>query len=261
MQKPEVSIIMNCHNGKKFLHQSLDSILKQSYKNWELIFWDNKSSDNSSEIVRNIKDNRIKYFFSDKFENLYKARNQALEKANGNYISFLDTDDVWNKLFLEKNLREIRRNNCSIVYTKYFIKNELKNKKYISQKEDLPSGHITNNLLKKNIVGINGVLIEKKIFDEQKFNPNYQIIGDYDFFIRISLKNKFHAIQEPLLTYRYHSTNFTNTNIKLWIEEYKNWINENQQKFENKYDLVFANFYLFKLKLKLFFSNIKINIQ
>ena len=163
---------MNCHNGEKFLHKSLDSILRQSYKNWELIFWDNNSSDNSSKIINAVDDKRIKYFFSRKYENLYKARNLALEKASGNFISFLDTDDTWNEYFLEKNLREIKKNDCNLVYTKYFIKNEKNNKIYVNEKKDLPSGFITKNLLKKNIVGINGVLIEKKVFDHQQFNRN-----------------------------------------------------------------------------------------
>ena len=91
---PLVSIIMNCHNGEKFLEQSLQSILKQSYQNWELIFWDNVSSDSSSKIIKRYKDLRIKYYLSKKFEKLYKARNSALEKTKGDYICFLDTDDI-----------------------------------------------------------------------------------------------------------------------------------------------------------------------
>ena len=259
MNNTKISIIMNCHNGEKFLHKSLDSILRQSYKNWELIFWDNNSSDNSSKIINAVDDKRIKYFFSRKYENLYKARNLALEKASGNFISFLDTDDTWNEYFLEKNLREIKKNDCNLVYTKYFIKNEKNNKIYVNEKKDLPSGFLSKNLLKKNIVGINGVLIEKKVFDHQQFNPKYQIIGDYDFFVKISLQNKFHALQEPLITYRYHSENFTNKNMRLHVEEYKHWINENKNKFKSLYYLFIFNFNLLKLKLKLFLLNYKIS--
>ena len=64
MQDKLVSIIMNCHNGEKFLSEAIKSILKQSYKNWELIFWDNCSTDNSSLILKSFKDSRIKYFRS-----------------------------------------------------------------------------------------------------------------------------------------------------------------------------------------------------
>ena len=76
-----VSIIMNCHNGETFLKQSIDSIINQSFKNWELIFFDNVSDDNSLEIVDSFNDKRIKVFKSEKFINLYHARNEAIQKA------------------------------------------------------------------------------------------------------------------------------------------------------------------------------------
>ena len=122
-KNPLVSIIMNCYNGEKFLNESIKSVLNQSYKNWELIFWDNMSSDNSSKIIKKIDDSRIKYYLSNKFEKLYKARNLALEKASGKFICFLDTDDLWETTFIEKNLNKISKLNSSIIYSKYFIKN------------------------------------------------------------------------------------------------------------------------------------------
>ena len=78
--QPLVSIIMNCHNGAKFISQSVESVLKQNYKNWELIFFDNASTDESLSIVESFNDVRIKIFKSKKFLNLYDARNQALKK-------------------------------------------------------------------------------------------------------------------------------------------------------------------------------------
>ena len=89
-----VSIIMNCHNGEKFLEESLKSIFNQTYNNWELIFWDNVSTDKKFMILKKYKDRRIKYFQAKKFEKLYKARNLALKKSLGDYICFLDTDDI-----------------------------------------------------------------------------------------------------------------------------------------------------------------------
>ena len=62
--KPLVSIIMNCYNGEKYLRQSIESVLKQTYKNWELIFWDNQSSDNSAKIFKSYQDERFCYFYS-----------------------------------------------------------------------------------------------------------------------------------------------------------------------------------------------------
>ena len=91
--KPLVSVIMNCRNGERYLKQSIASIKNQSYKNWELIFFDNDSSDKSKKIFKKFKDKRLKYFFSNKVLKLYEARNLAISKAKGYYISFCDTDD------------------------------------------------------------------------------------------------------------------------------------------------------------------------
>ena len=103
---PLVSIIMNCHNGQEFLEEAIKSVLSQKYQNWELIFWDNFSTDNSKKILQEFSDERIKYFKSNKFTNLYEARNLAIEKSKGEYIGFLDTDDLWATDKLQKQMNE-----------------------------------------------------------------------------------------------------------------------------------------------------------
>ena len=100
-KSPLVSILVNCYNGERYLNQCINSIINQSYKNWELIFWDNCSTDNSSKIIKNYKDKRVKIFKSKTFNRLYKARNLAIKKCKGKYICFLDVDDMWLKKKLE----------------------------------------------------------------------------------------------------------------------------------------------------------------
>ena len=82
MKQKLVSIIMNCHNGEKYLKDAINSIIIQSYKNWELIFFDNASTDNSSNIGKNFKDKRIKYHYSE-FVNLGVARKKAFSLCKG----------------------------------------------------------------------------------------------------------------------------------------------------------------------------------
>ena len=93
--KPLISILMNCYNGEEFLKESLNSVVSQSYKKWELIFWDNQSTDRSIEIASSFKDERIRIFRSQKHTNLGKARKDAFNKAIGDYLAFLDVDDIW----------------------------------------------------------------------------------------------------------------------------------------------------------------------
>ena len=100
---PLVSIIMNCYNGRIFLKDSIDSIISQTYENWELIFWDNQSTDDSSILLKSFQDKRIKYNFAKKHTSLYEARSLALRKARGELIAFLDVDDWWKKEKLDKN--------------------------------------------------------------------------------------------------------------------------------------------------------------
>ena len=104
-EQPLVSIIMNCYNGETYLQESINSVLSQTYKNWELIFWDNQSNDKSAKIFKDYKDGRLKYYCaSSHIETLYKARNYALKNANGEFIAFLDVDDRWLPEKLEKQV-------------------------------------------------------------------------------------------------------------------------------------------------------------
>ena len=99
--EPLVSILMNCYNGEKYLREALDSILAQTYKNWELIFWDNQSTDKSVEIFKSYADERLKYFYAPTHTLLYEARNYAIEKASGEFYAFINVDDWWEKEKLE----------------------------------------------------------------------------------------------------------------------------------------------------------------
>ena len=104
-----VSIIVNCHNGEKFLDQCIESIINQEYQNWEVIFWDNCSTDNSKKIFFKYmeKDNRFNYFYSEKLTNLSITRNLAISKSQGQFICFLDVDDYWKKNKIKQQLEFI----------------------------------------------------------------------------------------------------------------------------------------------------------
>ena len=116
---PLVSIIINCYNGEKYLKNCIDSVINQTYKNWEIIFWDNLSTDNSKKIIEKYSDKRIKYFCTKKFSKLYHARNLAIENASGTLIAFLDVDDYWFRDKLEKQIKKINEENTDVVYSNF----------------------------------------------------------------------------------------------------------------------------------------------
>ena len=120
-KNPLVSVIMNCFNGELFLKDSIESVINQTYENWELIFWDNRSKDKSAEIFKSYKDKRLKYFYADEHTSLYKARNLAIDQSKGNFISFIDTDDLWNKDKLELQMPYFKNPEVGVVYSNLWI--------------------------------------------------------------------------------------------------------------------------------------------
>ena len=249
-----VSIIMNCHNSQKYLKQSISSVINQSYKNWEIILWDNKSTDKSRKIVESFKNKKIKYFFSKKLTNLGKARNLAVKKAKGKYIAFIDTDDTWlkNKLkiqmeFLKKNKLQICFTNLNNFYQKKKLK-EKKVKKYIKK-------ITTQSLLNDYQLGIITVVMEKSLFRFKKFNEKLNILEDFDLFIHLSLHTNIGFINKVLADYRIHGKNLTIKKSNLYINELKQWINENESKFLKKnLSLFMQKKYLIKLQIKKLFN-------
>src|SRR5699024_3826925 len=111
-ENPLVSIIMPAYNSKKYLEEAIHSVIKQTYKNWELLIVDDCSKDNTLEILKNYssQDHRIKYSTLEENSGPAVARNQAIDMANGSYIAFLDSDDLWFENKLEKQLIFMQKN-------------------------------------------------------------------------------------------------------------------------------------------------------
>ena len=255
-RKNYVSIIMNCHNGERFLSESLDSVIKQSFKNWELIFYDNRSLDNSKKIFKSFKDKRFKYFKSKKFLKLYAARNEAIKKTKGAYICFLDTDDTWHRNKLKYQIKYFKNKKCKILYSKFFIKNLTDQKTYLNYTNNLPFGNITKALLSNYKIGILTCMIEKNIFKKHKFNSNYQIIGDFDFFLNLSLKYYIFSLNKPLACYKHHSKNLSSSRLDLYLTELYRWLKINKNKY-SKFNLISVRILIVKIALKLILKKIK----
>lgn len=120
MKNGLVSIIMPSYNTGKYIEETINSVLNQTYTNWELIIVDDCSSDNTDEVIKLfLKDERIVYLKNIKNSGAAISRNKAIKMANGEYIAFLDSDDVWNKNKLEKQIKFMEENNYYFTYTVY----------------------------------------------------------------------------------------------------------------------------------------------
>ena len=228
LKEPLVSIIINCFNGEKYLRNAIDSVISQTYKNWEVIFWDNQSNDNSAKIFKEYKDKRLKYYCSSSHVKiLYKARNLALGKTNGEFIAFLDVDDWWLPEKLEKQIPLFKDLDVGVVYGNLWLFFEKKNKKKIYRKGKLPTGKILNQLLNDYVIGSPTYVIRKKSLEslDYAFSDNFHIIGDFDINIRLSTKWKIDCTQSPIAFGRRHGKNVSIINREKEIYELKTWFN------------------------------------
>ena len=118
-EKGLVSIIMTSYNTASYIKETIQSVLNQTYQNWELIIVDDCSADNTDEVLGTIKDPRIRYFKNDKNSGAAVSRNKALREARGQWIAFLDSDDLWMPEKLEKQIHFMEKNDYSFSYTNY----------------------------------------------------------------------------------------------------------------------------------------------
>jgi len=236
--QPLVSIIMNCYNGEAYLCESIESVLSQTYKNWELIFWDNKSEDKSAEIFKSYKDKRFKYYYASQHTSLYEARNQAIEKSSGEFVAFLDTDDFWAKDKLELQIPFFKDLEVGVVYGNLFIVNEKLNTKKIFLKGKKPRGFILNDLLKDYCTGLVTLVIRKSFLDNNQpaFDGSFDIMGDFDLMIRMSSKYKFECVDKPIASWRSHWKNESLLKKNNQTKELRIW----SKKMED-YPIIFNN--------------------
>ena len=268
--EPLVSIIMNCYNGETYLRESVESILAQTFENWELIFWDNQAKDKSAEIFKSYKDERFKYFYADKHTLLYEARNKAIKKSSGKFISFLDTDDLWEKSKLELQIPLFNDPEVGVVYGNHFIINEKLNTKKIFLRGKKPKGYILDNLLKSYCTSLVTLVIRKSFLDNYQppFDNLFHIMGDFDLMIRMSSKYKFDCVDKPVATYRSHGKNESILKktgqvkeLKIWLKKMENYPiifnNKNFSKMNNKLD----NFEVINLILERNFEGARLRIK
>ena len=245
---PLVSIIVNCFNGEKYLSEAINSILSQTYNNWEVIFWDNKSTDRSSYIFKRYKDNRLRYYLSEKHSNLSQARVCAIEKSKGDLISFLDVDDYWDENFLKEQVSLFNDINVKFSCSNFFIVDDKRKTRRVYRRY-MPKGNVVDSLLCEYFVGLLTLMIRRDAyFYVGGFDSNYHIIGDFDLVMKLARYGVLASNNRPLAYLRKHTSNESLIKADLTIKELKHWYTRNK-KFYNvnnsnslnkyKYDLAY----------------------
>lgn len=170
--QPLISIIVPIFNAEKFLTETVQTVLDQTYKNWELLLINDCSADNSEVIAKKfLKDKRINWVNLKKNSGAALSRNKGIELARGEYIAFIDADDLWKKDKLEKQLLFMQKNNCAFSFTSYEFADE--NGKPNGKKAIVPNRLSYKQALKNTTIFTSTVMINiNKLSKEDIEMPN-----------------------------------------------------------------------------------------
>lgn len=199
---PFFSIVIPVYNCEKTIYETLQSVLIQTYNDYEIIIVNDSSTDGTLSEINKIKDNLSNISIINNPENLGAAssRNKGISVAKGNYIAFLDGDDVWMPDKLKKQKCIIKENNCDICCTSYdFID---KNSQKIKNTYVIPEHIDYKMLLKQNYIGCSTAIVKRELLLDNPMDKNYRH-EDYALWLKLSRNGaKFTGITEPLVKYR-----------------------------------------------------------
>jgi len=243
---------MNCYNSERFLKEAIDSIYAQSFDDWEIIFWDNLSTDRSASIAKSY-DTKLKYYLADKHTDLGEARNQALSKAKGKYIAFLDCDDMYFPHKLSLQVEFLENNDFALVYSGVIhIKENGETLRKTSPQNN--SGYVFSNLLRHYEINMQSVILKKSILDDSGlvFDDYLKYCPDYNLFMQIAAQYNVGVIKEPLVFYRVssnslsrHTFDIVSYEMKLTLDKLFTSSPELRKKYKNSVDAAYSklNYY------------------
>lgn len=202
-----VSVIMPTYNHAAYIDSAITSVLNQTYDDLELIIIDNFSKDNTEEIVNRHKENDTRIIYK-KFNNqgvIATGRNHGLELAKGEFVAFLDADDLWENDKLEKQVK-LFTGNIGFVYTRQKFIDTDDNMLNVTSDPDFYRGKILEKLLQHNFTITSTVMLRKDLLD--KYNLNFrtgrQGVEDWDLWLRVAFYTEFDYVDEKLLIRRVH---------------------------------------------------------
>lgn len=244
----KISIIMASYNYANYISEAIESVINQTYKDWELIVIDDGSSDNSVEIIEQFvkKDNRIKLFINEKNLGLAKTLQKGIELSSAEWIAFLESDDIFTPNSLEEKVNAII-SGADLIFTDFEMigdKDKIKNfQKYF---EDIKSNFIRLDksafienfpaiIAKANIIsGFSSVMTKKELLKKCKFNPLCKASLDHYLWAQLSSFAKIYYINKKLSYWRIHNNSYINTYNHSWIIGYLFYISLFQETIKNK---------------------------
>jgi glycosyltransferase involved in cell wall biosynthesis len=197
-----VSIITPSYNTARFLRETIECVLAQTYANWEMLIVDDCSTDETDDVVASFADERIRYFKNDRNRGAAFSRNFALREARGRWIAFLDSDDLWLPDKLEKQIRFMEENGYAFSYTNYEETDEQGNRLHVLWTGPRKIGKIRMRLF--NFMGCLTVMYDREVVGLLQI-ADLKKRNDYAMWIQASKKTPAYLLPETLAVYRVRS--------------------------------------------------------
>jgi glycosyltransferase involved in cell wall biosynthesis len=209
---PLVSVIINCLNGEQYLREAMDSVYAQTFQDWEIVFWDNASTDGSADMAKSYGE-RVRYFKSDMTSSLGRARNLAISHTRGDYVALLDCDDLWLPKKLEKQLQLLEKDtNLAMVYS---------NSRFFNSRGDLfehfsqakpKRGMVFPYLLESNFICSGTMVFRRESLEtlDYIFDEELTMVMDYDLTLRLAYRYPMDYVDESLSKWRRHGGSESN---------------------------------------------------
>lgn len=207
----KVSVLMPIFNAENYLAEAIDSVIFQSYQDWELIIINDGSTDRSDQIIRTYNDKRIKYFKNAENKGITYTRNLMIERAKGEYIAFLDSDDLAHRERLKEQVSFLDKNrDYAMCGTWAYM---IDNSGNVLKKMNLTHGsqEIKSTLLFSNSFVQSSVMIRSSILAEMPYDISFPVSEDYELWTRVVEKYKVENIPQHLTYYRWHDSNISKT--------------------------------------------------
>lgn len=221
-----VSIVTPNYNCQKYIAETIESVLKQTYTNWEMLIVDDCSTDGSYETALEYskKDTRIKVFRNENNLGAAISRNKALDVANGEYIAFLDSDDLWLPEKLEKQIKFMQDNGCDFSFTEYDLIDE--NGKPLGKRAKVVRKLTCKKYMFHNFVGCLTAMYRFEVCEEiRSYNLKYN--NDYGLFFQILNRTKYaKGLSSSLAMYRIRRNGLSKSNKKKKIEAYYDFMRQ-----------------------------------
>ena len=216
----KVSVCIPTYNRKDYLKETIESILDQTYKDYEIVIVDDGSTDGTEQMIKDAG-YPIRYYWQ---ENKGEAatRNKLIELAQGRYISFIDSDDILMPDAIERMIVFMNRESEDVIVYGSYLRIDQHGNTCGRSKRKLYSGYITKYLFQDIIVHPNGSMFPKKVFQEVgNYDTSLKVCTDYNLELRASLKYRFIALREPTFKHRRHSGNVSErsfANLKMELD-------------------------------------------